>query len=232
VASRAYAIGLIDAVNRPDLSRLDALLPVARATAIRTGDPDGLADFDHAAAWAYRALGRYDDAESACRDALAQAAKLDEYRREAIRDDAYGCFAETYAQRGNGREALRWVDEWIDLVDKRFGKDRLGTLQALRTKVTVLQLVGEYEAAISLNQRVLAISSATYGGDHETMLDDLFVHVRLLRAAGRVPGAMTAARRALALVEKSRATDVRTRVLAEDTLAELLGMSGDRKAMY
>jgi tetratricopeptide (TPR) repeat protein len=43
---------------------------------------------------------------------------------------------------------------------------------------------------------------------------------------------MTAASRALALVEKSRATDVRTRVLAEETLAELLGMSGDRKAMY
>jgi tetratricopeptide (TPR) repeat protein len=232
VASRAYAISLLDAVNRPDMSRLETLLPVARATAIRTGDPTGLADFDHAASWGYRALGRYDDAESACRDALEQAGKLDEYRRDAIRDDAYGCYAETYAQRGNGREAMKWVDKWIELVEKRFGNGRLGTLQALRAKVTVLQLLHDHEAAISLNQRVLAITNVTYGGDHVTMLDDLFVHVRLLRSAGRVPGAMTAARRALALVNASQKTDVRTRVLAEETLGEVLGMSGDRKGMF
>jgi tetratricopeptide (TPR) repeat protein len=232
VASRAYAIGLLEAVNRPDLSRLDALLPVARAAAVRTGDPAGLADFDHAASEGYRALGRFDQAEAACRDALAQAAKLDELQREAIHDDAYGCLAETFAQRGDGHEASRWVEAWLELVDKRFGKDHLGTLQALRTKVTVLQLLGDLAAAIALNDRVLAIASMTYGGDHVTMLDDLFVHARLLRSAGKVPGAMTAARRALALADTSRSTDVRTRVLAEETLAELLGMSGDHKAMY
>ncbi len=232
VASRAYAISLLDAVNRPDVSRLEALLPIARATAIRTGDPTGLADFDHAAAWGYRALGRFDDAERACQDALEQAAKLDEYRGAAIRDAAYGCFAETYAQRGNGREATKWVDKWIELVEQRFGKGRLGTLQALRTKVAVLQLVGDHDAAITLNQRVLAISSATYGGDHVSMLDDLFVHVRLLRAAEKLPGALTAARRALALADASPKTDVRTRVLGEETLAQVLGMSGDRKGMY
>nr|MBA2544877.1 tetratricopeptide repeat protein [Deltaproteobacteria bacterium] len=209
------------------------LLPIARATAIRTGDPTALADFDHAASWGYRALGRYDDAERACRDALEQAAKLDEYRGAAIRDAAYGCFAETYAQRGNGPEATRWVDKWIELVEQRFGKGRLGTLQALRTKVTVLQLLGDHDGAIALNQRVLAISNATYGGDHATMLSDLFVHVRLLRGAGKLPGALTAARRALALVDAhAGATDVRTRVLGEETLAQLLGMSGDRKGMY
>jgi tetratricopeptide (TPR) repeat protein len=232
VASRAYAIGLLDAVNRPDVSRLEALLPVARATAIRTGDPAALADFDHAGSWGYRALGRYDDAEHACRDALAQAAKLDEYRRDQIRDDAYGCLAETYAQRGKGREATQWVDKWIELVEQRFGEGRLGTLQALRAKVTVLQLLHDHEAAITLNQRVLAISNASYHGDHVSMLDDLFVHVRLLRASGRVPGALTAARRALALADASKDTNVRTRVLAEETLAEMLGMTGDRKGMY
>ena len=231
-ASRAYAIGLLDAVNRPDISRLEALLPVARATAARTKDPAALADFDHAASWGYRALGRFDDAERACRDALEQSAKLDEYRRDAIRDNAYGCFAQTFGQRGNGREALTWVDQWIELVDQRFGKGRLGTLPALRTKVTVLQLLHDPEAAITLNQRVLAISSASYGGDHASMVNDLFVHVKLLRTTGRIPGALTAARRALALVDASRATDVRTRVLAEETLAEVLGMSGDRKGMY
>jgi serine/threonine protein kinase/tetratricopeptide (TPR) repeat protein len=232
VASRAYSIGLLDAVNRPDISRLEALLPVARATATRTNDPTTLADFDHAASWGYRALGRFDDAERACRDALEQSAKLDEFRREAIRDNAYGCFAETYAQRGNGVEATKWVDKWIELVDQRYGKGRLGTLQALRAKVTVLQLLHDHEAAITLNQRVLAISNATYGGDHASMINDLFVHARLLRTTGRVPGALTAARRALALADASKATDVRMRVLAEETLAEVLGMSGDRKGMY
>ncbi len=232
IAARAYAIGLLAAVNRPDLSKVEALLPVARSTANSTKDAAALADFDHAASWAYRALGRFDDAEAACKDALEQSTKLDEYRRDAIRDDAYGCFAETFAQRGKGREANEWADKWIDLVDKRFGKGRLGTLPALRTKVTVLQLLHDLEAAITLNQRVLAISVASHGGDHISMLNDLFVHVRLLRTTGRVPGALTAAKRALALVESSKQTDLRTRVLAEETLAQVLGMTGDKKAMY
>ncbi|MEO8698977.1 MAG: serine/threonine-protein kinase [Kofleriaceae bacterium] len=231
-ASRAYTIGLFDAVSRPDLPRLEALLPVARATATRTADPATLAEFDHAAASSYRALGRYDDAERACRDALEQVPKVAEFRSDFIRDVAYGCLAETFAKRGNREEASRWADEWITLVEKRFGKNRLGTLSALRTKVTVLQLLGQYEPAIELNRRVLAISTATFGGDHVTMLDDLFVHVRLLRGAGKVPGAMSAARRALALVDSSRSTDVRARVLAEATLAEVLGMTGDPKGMY
>src|SRR5207237_9796670 len=71
-----------------------------------------------------------------------------------------------------------------------------------------------------------------YKADHVTMLADLLVHASMLRAAGRIPGAITAAKRALALVDKSRPGDVRTRVLAEQTLAELSGMSGDRNAMY
>jgi|GEM_PF-3455876 len=238
-AAKAYTLAVVEAADRGDFARLDVLVPVARAAAVRVATPEVLASFDHAASRAATAEARYGEANALCVDALAQIARTStttweaEKDRDAVLDDAYGCFTELWIGRGSLRAGMPWVVAWLAHLQTAFQAAKpIAGFGAQRARLELDYHAGGYAKAVEGIRYQMAGVEVTTGIDKGVAtFDDIATMERMYRDAGQRSGAVVEARELLAIA-KANPLDARRRIVTEVVRGDLAALTDDRAAMY
>jgi hypothetical protein len=238
-AARAYTLAAVEAADRADFTRLDVLVPVARAAAVRVGTPDVLAAFDHAASRAAIAEARYGDAQALCIEALAQAARTStatweaDKQHDAVLDDAYGCFSELMIGRGALRAGMPWVSAWLAHLKAAFQSAKpIAGFGALRAKLELDYHAGDYaRAADGIRYQMAGVEVTTGIDKGVATFDDVATMERMYRDAGQRSAAVVEAR-ALLAIAKANPLDARRQLVAEIVRGDVAALTDDRATMY
>ncbi|HEV7557361.1 MAG TPA: tetratricopeptide repeat-containing protein kinase family protein, partial [Kofleriaceae bacterium] len=238
-AATAYTLAVVEAADRAEFARLDVLVPVARAAAVRVGTPEVLGSFDHAASRAAVAEARYGEAHALCIDALAQIARTTtttweaDKQHDAVVDDAYSCFTELSIGRGALRAGMRWTSAWLAHLEAAFQSAKpIAGFGAQRAKLELDYHAGDYAKAVDGIRYQMAGVEVTTGIDKGVAtFDDVATMERMYRDAGQRSGAVVEARTLLAIA-KANPLDARRLIVAEIVRGDLAALTDDRAAMY
>jgi tetratricopeptide (TPR) repeat protein len=188
------------------------------------GQPAVAAELRHTLGTAYEALGDYEKAETALREALAMRRKLFGDVHPAVAGSLNDLGAVLYAQgRAESEAALRKA---VAMWRKLSGNPSPGLAESLNNLGMVLLWQGKLAEAAGVEREAVAMQTKLVGGEHPTVATFLGNLGAVLSHQGKLAEAETVHRRALAMQRKLLSSEHPNIATSLNNLAEVLWKQG------
>ena len=227
VAALALSVAVLVATNKPDRAQVELLVPMARAAAQRTGDPEIEASMKTIIGSADAAvLGKPDEALALCGEALRWAGPAKDHKVEI---QGLNCVFAAHLTRGDVPAAVEDAQRSLEVNERAYGKESLGIVAPLHNLALARRRLGEFEAALAMHQRELSIKEKILGPDSIEVADTLLSIAQMMHEAHKADAGIPLAARALAIAEKVDVPPSQTTFGALVTTAQLLRLAERRK---
>jgi tetratricopeptide (TPR) repeat protein len=203
-AARAWTDLLAAAGNEPNKpERFDTALAAATTEVAHSGDPADRVQLDLVSGQADIQFGKFQDAEAACRRALAGLGDADTLATRP----ALHCIGDALQNRGDYTGGRTWYDRGLAIDRKILGDDHPQTAEDLQGLAELELRMGHFDDGLALADKALAVRERVFGADSDAVAKSQNTLANLLVDSGHPEDAMPHAQRALQIANKNHGPD-------------------------